>query len=77
MLKNWPPNSPDLSPIENVWGIIQQRANKAGCKTFDEFKAKVNGLFKGLSKETLERLYNSMKSRMQECIRNKGGKTKH
>ena len=24
-LKFWSPNSPDLSPIENVWDLIQER----------------------------------------------------
>lgn len=77
LLTGWPSHSPDLSPIENVWGIIQQKTNKSGCKTFDEFKAKVNELFSNLSMETLKNLYKSMRSRMQECIANKGGKTKH
>ena len=77
LLKDWPPNSPDLSPIENVWAMVQQDAHKAACSTFDEFKAKVNELFYNSSKDTVKRLINSMKSRMQECIRKKGGKTKH
>ena len=24
LLPNWPPNSPDLSPIENVWSMVQE-----------------------------------------------------
>ena len=24
----WPGNSPDLSPIENLWAIVQAEANK-------------------------------------------------
>jgi len=77
LLKGWPPHSPDLSPIENVWGIIQQKVNKAGCKTFQEFKAKVDELYNHLSPETIKRLFDSMKARMQECIKNKGGKTNY
>jgi len=77
ILKDWPPSSPDLSPIENVWAMVQQEAQKAACNTFDEYKAKVNELFCNISKETLKKLINSMKSRMQECIKNRGGKTKH
>ena len=29
----WPPSSPDLSPIENLWGIIKNKLKKAGKKT--------------------------------------------
>ena len=24
----WPPNSPDLSPIENMWAILKEKVNK-------------------------------------------------
>ena len=26
VLKNWPPNSPELSPIENVWSMVQEHS---------------------------------------------------
>jgi hypothetical protein len=32
----WPPNSPDLSPIENVWAYVQQKVDKAGCQNFKD-----------------------------------------
>ena len=35
----WPPNSPDLSPIENVWGIIQARLDKRQFKNFEDYKS--------------------------------------
>ncbi|KAJ3442125.1 transposable element-related [Anaeramoeba flamelloides] len=25
VLENWPPNSPDLNPIENLWGIMGKK----------------------------------------------------
>ena len=28
LIEDWPANSPDLSPIENVWGIMKKRLNK-------------------------------------------------
>lgn len=41
VLGGWPPNSPDLSPIENVWSYVQAKVDARGCKTFDEFKGAV------------------------------------
>ena len=32
ILPNWPPNSPDLSPIENAWGIVQAKLDARGCE---------------------------------------------
>lgn len=77
ILPDWPPNSPDLSPIENVWSYVQQQANKAGCKTFDEFSATVQSTFASLSKSYINNLFDSMKNRVEQCLERKGGKTKY
>lgn len=39
VLPDWPPSSPDLSLIENVWSFLQSRLDSLGCRTFQEFKA--------------------------------------
>jgi hypothetical protein len=77
VLPQWPPNSPDLSPIENVWGYVQAEVNKAGCKNFDEFQAKVQEVFKNLSQKHVRNLFNSMKGRIEECMAKKGARIKH
>jgi hypothetical protein len=41
LMANWPPNSPDLNPILNLWGIVISKVNALGCKTFEEFKEEV------------------------------------
>jgi transposase-like protein len=74
ILEMWPPNSPDLSIIENVWAIVQRRANAAGCKTFREYKAKVEEEFANISPDNL---FASIPKRMKECIKARGDRTKH
>lgn len=72
ILANWPPNSPDLSPIENAWGYVSNKVDARGCETFAEYQAAVLEEWKKLDKAYLTKLIGSMKKRLQDCI-NAGG----
>jgi DDE superfamily endonuclease len=79
LLRDWPPNSPDLSPIENLWGILQRgilqsRVNRRGCETFQQFKAAVFEEWERVDLPLLQSLMGSMHSRMRQCIEANGGK---
>ena len=37
-LRNWPPNSPDLSPIETVWSIVQSKLEEKVIKDIEDLK---------------------------------------
>ena len=37
----WPPNSPDLSPIENVWAILKEKLSKRDIKNFDDLRENI------------------------------------
>ena len=77
LIRSWPPHSPDLSPIENVWSWVQQQVNVAGCNTTAEFQAKVREVFDGLSLEYLEKLYSSMPKRIEQCIARGGDRIRY
>ncbi len=77
LLPRWPPNSPDLNPIENVWGIVQREADAVGCPSFDEFEALVIKKLQQFPRTTLAKLIESMKGRMQEVVKATGDKIKY
>jgi len=77
LLPNWPPSSPDLNIIENVWALVQQKVNSLGCKNFEEFKLAVGETFAGVHQHVIDNLYNSLEKRMQLVIKSNGGYTKY
>lgn len=56
LLKKWPPSSPDLSQIENLWGIMQSKIEVKGCKNFSDFKDALHDEWKSASKHVLRSL---------------------
>uniref|UniRef100_A0AAY5L9I4 Tc1-like transposase DDE domain-containing protein n=1 Tax=Esox lucius TaxID=8010 RepID=A0AAY5L9I4_ESOLU len=40
-LLNWPANSPDLNPIENLWGIVKRKMRYARPNNAEELKATI------------------------------------
>jgi hypothetical protein len=77
LLPDWPPNSPDLSPIENFWGWVKAKMNAKGCKNFDEFQSELLLVINKVPKRILHAYIASMKSRLIKTLQLEGGKTSY
>ena len=77
VLPNWPPNSPDLNPIENVWSYVQRKVNARACSTFEEFKQAVIEELAGVPQKHISKLYTSMPKRLEEVISRQGDRTRY
>jgi hypothetical protein len=75
LLPHWPPNSPDLNPIENLWAWVQAEVNAKGCESFAEFKQCVLHTLQNVPIKVLKGLIGSMRSRLEQCIARNGGLT--
>ena len=75
--EDWPPNSPDLSPIEDVWGVMDHRLKIARPKTLGELKEIVTQIWDGIAPAVCQKMIDSIPSRLAEVRRRGGAYTKH
>jgi transposase len=74
-LLEWPADSPDLNPIENLWSELKRRL---GCYETPpsgvlELWERVQEEWNQIEPEYCQKLIESMPTRMAEVLRNKGG----
>ena len=60
---NWPPNSPDLNPIQNVWAVMKQQVYSRHYNSYTELTAAVEKAWQGLLGSYLKTLMASFSSR--------------
>lgn len=73
----WPSQSPDLNPIENLWSELDRRLKKRTCNTEDQLFEVLRHGWDQLAPEYLEKLVDSMPSRCRAVIKAKGNGTKY
>lgn len=68
----WPAHSPDLNPIENMWGIVGQRVSALAPVSPGEFQQCFRDAFFAVPDETVDRLVASFPARLRKCVRCRG-----
>jgi transposase len=73
-LLDFPPYSPDLNPIENLWAIVKTRVEKRLARTTDELERILKEEWEALDETLLKSLAHSMPQRCAAVIANHGHK---
>ena len=71
----WPPNSPDINPIENLWAIIKQRVYADGRQfsTLPELWKAIQLESAAIPHSLVKKLTDSVNERLFDVIRCQGG----
>jgi len=75
----WPPNSPDLNPIENLWSIWKQKLkSKINIFSTAEEIAEIGRReWRAIPTTTIQNIISSMPKRLKECSSNMYGSIKY
>lgn len=75
----WPPQSPDLNPIENLWGYFKFRLSsyEKPASGMIELWSRAEEEWNKISSEKCLELIDSMPRRLYEVIKAKGGHTRY
>ena len=74
ILPGWTPNSPDLNPIELLWGIIKKILKKKEISSIQEFKNTIVEIWDAIPMDTINRIVSSFPERVRMCLE-KGGES--
>lgn len=70
--EDWPPNSPDLSPIENVWSIMSATVYAdPEPQNLNTLKRRLRKAWKSIPLKTLKNLIGSMPDRLKTVVKSK------
>ena len=75
--KDWPGNSPDLNPIENLWSIMKSKLKEQDTSSVPKLVAAIHNIWDSMEKETIQNLALSVPDRLREAIAHKGRPTKY
>lgn len=76
---DWPGNSPDLTPIENLWAIMKRELQKSDCSTLEKLNQAILDMWYDDTKlnQHCANLIDSMPQRVSKLIQKGGGHIKY
>ena len=76
--ENWPPNSPDLNPVDYViWGVLQQIVCRQRIRDIEHLEKVLTACWDEISQDTINRAFRQFCKRLSLVIAANGGHIEH
>jgi transposase len=72
-IMDWPAASPDLSIIENVWGLMKNRIENLDPRSVPLWKQEIQNVWDDIDQDFLGNYFESIPKRIKLCIEANGG----
>jgi transposase len=76
-MMNWPAQSPDLNPIEQIWELVDRKLDKSRVKTKETLWLELKRCWESIPVEVVKKYIDTMPERCRAVIKAKGGHTKY
>jgi len=74
----WPPNSPDLNPVDyKIWGLLQQRVYSRKIQNVEELRQRIVEEWERLDQRVIDNSVKQWRRRLRSCVAAKGGHFEH
>ena len=77
VLEDWPSNSPDLNPMENLWGYMEHKLKNRVCATNEELWEQIQSVWDSIPLSYIQSLFDSMPKRLRAVKKKNGGTIKY